>query len=223
MQPTSASNQVIGEAKHGSQKGSMEGAIERVWLADAADTAALGQRLARELAGTGPGAPGRPGWGGASQESPPGSGQPGGGPGPAPFQPPILLLSGGLGAGKTCLVQGLAAALGISEAITSPTFALAQHYQGQGSAGVTALVHLDLYRLELAAAADDLFAQEEEEAAALGALLAVEWPERLGFWPQGAWQVELQLEGEGRLALIRRPQLGPPQGPPGPGAGAGPQ
>jgi tRNA threonylcarbamoyladenosine biosynthesis protein TsaE len=120
-------------------------------------------------------------------------------------------------------VQGLAAALGISEAITSPTFALAQHYQGQGSAGPTALVHLDLYRLELAAAADDLFAQEEEEAAALGALLAVEWPERLGFWPQGAWQVELQLEGEGRLALIRRPQLGPPEGPPGPGAQAGPQ
>lgn len=201
----------------------MEGLIEKVWLADAADTADLGQRLARELAGAGPGAPWGPGWAGASQADPPGSGQPGGGPEPAPFQPPILLLSGGLGAGKTCLVQGLAAELGINEAITSPTFALAQHYQGQGSAGVTALVHLDLYRLELAAAADDLFAQEEEEAAALGALLAVEWPERLGFWPQGAWQVELQLEGEGRLALIRRPQLGPPQGPPGPGAGAGPQ
>ena len=203
--------------------GGMEGEIERVWLADAADTAALGQRRARELAGAGPGAPGGPDGDGASQKSPPGSGQPGVGPGPAPSQPPILLLSGGLGAGKTCLVQGLAAELGINEAITSPTFALAQHYQGQGSAGPTALVHLDLYRLELAAAADDLFAQEEEEAAALGALLAVEWPERLGFWPQGAWQVELQLEGEGRLALVTRPQLGPPGGPPGPGVAAGPQ
>jgi len=223
MQPKSALNQVIEGANQGLQQGSKKGAIERLWLADAADTAALGQRLARELAGAGPGAPGGPDGDGASQESPPGSGQPGGEPGPAPFQPQILLLSGGLGAGKTCLVQGLAAALGISEAITSPTFALAQHYQGQGSAGPTALVHLDLYRLELAAAADDLFAQEEEEAAALGALLAVEWPERLGFWPQGAWQVELQLEGEGRLALIRRPQLGPPEGPPGPGDQAGPQ
>ena len=223
MQPTSALNQVIEGAKQGLQEGSRKGTIERLWLADATDTAALGQRLARELAGAGPGAPGGPGWDGASQESPPGSGQPGGRPGPAPFQPPILLLSGGLGAGKTCLVQGLAAELGINEAITSPTFALAQHYQGQGSSGPTALVHLDLYRLELAAAADDLFAQEEEEAAALGALLAVEWPERLGFWPQEVWQVELQLEGEGRLALIRRPQLGPPEGPSGPGAGAGPQ
>ena len=62
-----------------------------------------------------------------------------------------------------------------------------------------------------------------EAQAALGALLAVEWPERLGFWPQGAWQVELQLEGEGRLALITRPQLGPPGGPPGQGVAAGPQ
>jgi len=184
MQPKSALNQAF--------EGSKEGSLERLWLADAADTAALGQRLARELVGAGPG---------------------------APWQPPILLLSGGLGAGKTCLVQGLAAELGINEAITSPTFALAQHYQGQGSAGPTALVHLDLYRLEQAAAADDLFAQEEEEAAALGALLAVEWPERLGFWPQGAWQVELQLEGEGRLALITHPQ----EGSPGSSAGAGPQ
>ena len=65
----------------------------------------------------------------------------------------ILLLLGDLGAGKTCLVQGLARGLGIDEPITSPTFALAQHYQGQGG---RALVHLDLYRLELAAAADEL-------------------------------------------------------------------
>ena len=74
----------------------------------------------------------------------------------------ILLLSGPLGAGKTSLVQGLAEGLGISEAITSPTFALAQHYpQGEPQ-----LVHLDLYRLEQPASADELFLQEEEEASA---------------------------------------------------------
>ena len=101
----------------------------------------------------------------------------------------ILLLLGDLGAGKTCLVQGLARGLGIDEPITSPTFALAQHYQGQGG---RALVHLDLYRLELAAAADELLAQEEE-ALALGAVLAVEWPERLSVMPPEAWQVGLEL------------------------------
>ena len=93
-----------------------------------------------------------------------------------------LLLHGDLGAGKTCLVQGLAAGLGIDEPITSPTFALAQHYRLAGIRGPAGdatgggLVHLDLYRLDLPAAADELFAQEEEEARALGALLAVEWP-----------------------------------------------
>ena len=82
----------------------------------------------------------------------------------------VLLLKGQLGAGKTSLVQGLAQALGIDEPITSPTFALAQHYPQ----GTPPLVHLDLYRLERPAAADDLFLQEEEEAIAMGALLGVE-------------------------------------------------
>jgi tRNA threonylcarbamoyladenosine biosynthesis protein TsaE len=102
---------------------------------------------------------------------------------------PILLLEGDLGAGKTCLTQGLAAGLGIDEPITSPTFALAQHYTGRAGA----LVHLDLYRLEHPAAADELFAQEEEEALALNALMAVEWAERLSFVPEGAWRLHLEL------------------------------
>ena len=119
----------------------------------------------------------------------------------------ILLLLGDLGAGKTCLVQGLAVGLGILEPITSPTFALAQHYQTSHG---RALVHLDLYRLEQPAAADELFAQEEEEALALGALMAVEWPERLSLLPQEAWQLRLDLVDAadpeaGRLAWITPP------------------
>ena len=123
----------------------------------------------------------------------------------------ILLLKGDLGAGKTCLVQGLAAGLGIEEPITSPTFALAQHYPlPKVGAGAGGLVHLDLYRLELAAAADELFAQEEEEARALGALLAVEWPERLSRPPAGCWQIQLSLidpanPEAGRLIEVRSP------------------
>ena len=116
---------------------------------------------------------------------------------------PMLLLQGDLGAGKTCLVQGLAQGLGINEAITSPTFALAQHYQGSRAA----LVHLDLYRLEQPTAADELLAQEEEAALELGALLAVEWPERLGVVPDSCWRVGLTLLDPqdpelGRLASV---------------------
>ena len=114
----------------------------------------------------------------------------------------ILLLSGPLGAGKTSLVQGLAEGLGISEAITSPTFALAQHYpQGEPQ-----LVHLDLYRLEQPASADELFLQEEEEASATGALMAVEWPERLGLDLAEAWRLELRHQDEGRLAQLTPPR-----------------
>ena len=115
----------------------------------------------------------------------------------------IVLLKGPLGAGKTSLVQGLAGALGIQEPITSPTFALAQHYPE----GTPPLIHLDLYRLEHAIAADDLFLQEEEEATAMGALLVVEWPERLSLLLQDAWRLTLQYssDGEGRLATIHAP------------------
>ena len=119
----------------------------------------------------------------------------------------ILLLSGPLGAGKTALVQGLAAGLGIQEAVTSPTFALAQHYNLSGQSGLPVLVHLDLYRLELADAADELFAQEEDLAIGCNALLAVEWPERLSQLPKGAWHLHLAHSGEGRRA-----QLTPPNG-----------
>ena len=115
----------------------------------------------------------------------------------------ILLLQGDLGPGKTCLTQGLAAGLGIDEPITSPTFALAQHYTGRAGA----LVHLDLYRLEHPAAADELFAQEEEEALALNALMAVEWAERLSFVPEGAWQLRLELVDPNDPEAGRRAQL----------------
>ena len=156
-----------------------------VLLANAAATAALGAELAQR-------------W---LQQPSEGSAQ-------------ILLLEGNLGAGKTSLVQGIAAALGIDEPITSPSFALAQHYSGSCRGRSTALVHLDLYRLEQPAAAEELFAQEEEEAQALGALMAVEWPGRLPVEPDGAWRVELQLldplEPEaGRRAVLRLPPGGP--------------
>ena len=114
----------------------------------------------------------------------------------------ILLLSGPLGAGKTSFVQGLAEGLGITEPITSPTFALAQHYPQ----GTPQLVHLDLYRLEQTASADELFLQEEEDARAAGALMAVEWPERLGLDLPEAWCLELRHHDKGRLAQLTPPR-----------------
>ena len=114
----------------------------------------------------------------------------------------ILLLKGQLGAGKTSLVQGISQACGITEPITSPTFALAQHYPD----GNPPLVHLDLYRLDAPGSADELFLQEEEEARAMGALMAVEWPERLSLALPEAWRLELCHVGEGRRAQLTPPR-----------------
>ena len=110
----------------------------------------------------------------------------------------VLLLCGDLGAGKTTLVQGLAKGLGILETITSPSFALAHHYTGRRANGTpTALVHLDLYRIDHPGAADELFAQEMEEALFLGAVMVVEWPERLGARPSQAWEITLTYADPG--------------------------
>ena len=115
----------------------------------------------------------------------------------------ILLIKGPLGAGKTSLVQGIASALGIGEPITSPTFALAQHYTD----GNPPLIHLDLYRLEQPSTADDLFLQEDEEAKAIGAFMAVEWPERLSLALPEAWQLRLShTKDGGRHAQLTSPK-----------------
>ena len=79
-------------------------------------------------------------------------------------------------------------------------------------------IQRQIWQCRESAAADELFAQEEEEALALGAVLAVEWPERLSQLPQGAWLLRLELVDAadpeaGRLAWLT---------PPGP-APAGPQ
>lgn len=68
----------------------------------------------------------------------------------------VILLAGELGAGKTAFAQGFGAGLGITERITSPTFTLAQHYEG----GTLTLHHLDVYRLERLAEMEDVGVSE---------------------------------------------------------------
>ena len=100
----------------------------------------------------------------------------------------ILLLNGPLGAGKTTFVKGIAKSLGIEEPITSPTFPLSQHYP----TGSPPLVHIDLYRIEEPLLANEFFLQEEEESRSMGALMVVEWPERLSLSLADAWIGKLE-------------------------------
>lgn len=104
----------------------------------------------------------------------------------------ILLLSGPLGAGKTILVKGICAALGIDEEeVTSPSFTLVNPYSGR-----LQLYHIDLYRLDEGASAahavdlDELLADER-------AVIAIEWAERMGNYPlpDNVWRIELSGDG----------------------------
>jgi tRNA threonylcarbamoyladenosine biosynthesis protein TsaE len=88
--------------------------------------------------------------------------------------PKLFVLRGDLGAGKTTLVKGVAAALGAAHAddVTSPTFTLVHEYQGRR----IRLFHLDLYRLETER--ELLTLGLEEMAEQPDALVLVEWGEK---------------------------------------------
>lgn len=101
----------------------------------------------------------------------------------------VLLLEGDLGTGKTCFVQGLAAALGFEGPVTSPTYALVQEYPSDPP-----LAHADLYRLSGAGDIEDLGLEELWEA---GRVVAVEWSSIApAFWPAHAWRIHFSA-GEG--------------------------
>ncbi|MDX2234293.1 MAG: tRNA (adenosine(37)-N6)-threonylcarbamoyltransferase complex ATPase subunit type 1 TsaE [Hyphomonadaceae bacterium] len=79
----------------------------------------------------------------------------------------VVLLDGDLAAGKTHFVTALAAALEAHDAVTSPTFAIAQFY----AAPHASLLHMDVYRLDDIAAFRDLALDEHFETA----ITLIEW------------------------------------------------
>jgi len=86
----------------------------------------------------------------------------------------VVPLYGDLGSGKTVFARGVARGLGITEPVTSPTFAIAQEYRAPGGLW---LYHLDLYRI--ANDAEALAFGLEEYLFAPHAVTLVEWPERI--------------------------------------------
>jgi tRNA threonylcarbamoyladenosine biosynthesis protein TsaE len=93
--------------------------------------------------------------------------------GHAATPPLVIALAGDLGAGKTTLTQAICAGYGVTEPVTSPTFAIVHRYEAPRSP----VYHLDLYRLDKPS---ELVNIGWDEIAASHALVIVEWPERAG-------------------------------------------
>jgi tRNA threonylcarbamoyladenosine biosynthesis protein TsaE len=115
--------------------------------------------------------------------------------------PKVIVLRGNLGAGKTTLVKGIAAAVGAAEAeeVTSPTFTLVHEYRGPK----VRLFHLDLYRLETERELLTLGLDEMTEEP--DALVLVEWGEKFPSVVERA-DGEIAIEhlgGDERLFLVR--------------------
>ena len=111
----------------------------------------------------------------------------------------IYLLTGPLGAGKTCLSQGIARGLGVPENLRSPTFVLMTKHQGR-----LVLHHLDLYRINDPWEAWDLGLDEQ----LLGeGVCVVEWADKApDVFPEDHLEVRIERIGENsrRLMLTAR-------------------
>ena len=99
----------------------------------------------------------------------------------------VVALYGGLGAGKTAFVRGMARGLGLTDRVSSPTFTIVNEYLG----GERPLFHFDMYRL---GGPEELFGVGWDDYLTRGGVIAVEWSEN----------VEAAFEGtELRVRLTR--------------------
>jgi tRNA threonylcarbamoyladenosine biosynthesis protein TsaE len=98
----------------------------------------------------------------------------------------VVALTGELGAGKTCLVQGAAVELGVTERVTSPSFLLRRDYRGR-----MPIIHLDVYRLDTLQEVLDVGYDEVADGAGV---TFIEWGDAMApLLPADYLEVDLRL------------------------------
>ena len=108
----------------------------------------------------------------------------------------LILLWGELGAGKTCLVQGIARGLNVQEPVRSPTFVLMTHHPGR-----LMLYHIDLYRLDNHLEVGDLGLDEYIES---DGVCVVEWADKApNLFPMDSLRIELGYGDDETTRTIR--------------------
>lgn len=108
----------------------------------------------------------------------------------------VVALYGEMGAGKTTLIKEICVQLGVTDNVTSPTFALVNNYRG---ADDTEVFHFDFYRIDKLEEAYDLGYDEYFDS---GALCLVEWPEKIEpLLPDDALIVRIEVTGATSRAI----------------------
>ncbi|MEO0085498.1 MAG: tRNA (adenosine(37)-N6)-threonylcarbamoyltransferase complex ATPase subunit type 1 TsaE [candidate division WOR-3 bacterium] len=103
----------------------------------------------------------------------------------------VVAFYGELGAGKTTMIKGICAGLGVKDSVKSPSFVIISEYQGR-----LPVYHIDLYRIEGGAALAGLGI--DSYIVGDGVCL-IEWAERMeALLPEGTVRVRLAVEGTGR-------------------------
>jgi tRNA threonylcarbamoyladenosine biosynthesis protein TsaE len=113
--------------------------------------------------------------------------------------PKLVLLRGDLGAGKTTLVKGIAAAFQAAKEddVTSPTFTLVHEYRGPD----VRLFHIDLYRIDTQRELDTLAL--DDLRAELNSILLIEWGEKFPrFQRERDVEIALEREGENERRIV---------------------
>jgi tRNA threonylcarbamoyladenosine biosynthesis protein TsaE len=101
----------------------------------------------------------------------------------------LILLVGELGAGKTCLTQGIAHGLDIDSHVRSPTFIIATEHRGR-----LMLYHIDLYRIDRLIEAQELGLDDYIEG---GGVCVVEWADRaIPVFPAEHLRIDLEHTGD---------------------------
>ena len=113
------------------------------------------------------------------------------------FPGAVLALWGEMGAGKTAFVHGLCQGMGLTDNVSSPTFALVHEHDGP-----IPLYHFDLYRLS---DEDELLSVGVEEYWYGRGLSAIEWPQRAGeILPGERLDIIIEIIGEEQRAFTLR-------------------
>jgi tRNA threonylcarbamoyladenosine biosynthesis protein TsaE len=111
----------------------------------------------------------------------------------------LVILAGPLGAGKTTLVQGIGAGLGVRGPVTSPTFVIARVHPVVAGPG-PALVHADAYRLGSIGEVDDL----DLDTDAASAVTVVEWGAGLAEGlAEDRLEISIEPDSDGDVRTVR--------------------